>query len=332
MSLLRFTFVVIQIITIVLSQKISSRNKQNTAISQDTTYKLCHMGIEQHFKPILDEMLIERVVGTNNHEFIKTYIAEEMKNNGWTVELDEFKAMTPKGVYNMTNVVATLNPMADRYIVIACHYDSKLMDFYFVGATDSAVPCAMMIYMAESLNQRLETFKNTPLSLMMVFFDGEEAFVEWTDSDSLYGSRHLASKMENTKFLHNGRQLNQLYRIEFLMLLDLLGTKNPKFYNYFLETADLYRSLIKSETILNKTGCLNEHTQTYFRPMSAFVQIDDDHMPFYQRGIEVVHMIPNPFPNVWHKKSDNKDALHMPTILNLIKIVQVFIVSYLENQ
>lgn len=84
-----------------------------------------------------------------------------MKNNGWTVELDEFKAMTPKGVYNMTNVVATLNPMADRYIVIACHYDSKLMDFYFVGATDSAVPCAMMIYMAESLNQRLETFKNT---------------------------------------------------------------------------------------------------------------------------------------------------------------------------
>lgn len=84
-----------------------------------------------------------------------------MKNNGWAVELDEFKAMTPKGVYNMTNVVATLNPMADRYIVIACHYDSKLMDFYFVGATDSAVPCAMMIYMAESLNQRLETFKNT---------------------------------------------------------------------------------------------------------------------------------------------------------------------------
>lgn len=68
------------------------------------------------------------------------------------------------------------------------------------------------------------------------------------------------------------------------MLLDLLGTKNPKFYNYFLETADLYRSLIRSETFLNKTGCLNEHTDTYFRPMSAFVKIDDDHIPFYQRG------------------------------------------------
>lgn len=89
------------------------------------------------------------------------YIVEEMKNNGWTVELDNFKAKSPIGEFNMTNIVATLNPMADRYIVVACHYDSKLMDFYFVGATDSAVPCAMMMYMAQSLNQRLEAFKTT---------------------------------------------------------------------------------------------------------------------------------------------------------------------------
>jgi len=68
------------------------------------------------------------------------------------------------------------------------------------------------------------------------------------------------------------------------MLLDLLGTKNPKFYNYFLETVDLYRSLITAETALNKTNCLKEHTVAYFLPMSAFVKIDDDHIPFYQRG------------------------------------------------
>lgn len=84
-----------------------------------------------------------------------------MKHNGWTVELDEFKASTPKGIFNMTNVVATLNPSADRYLVVACHYDSKLMRYTFVGATDSAVPCAMMLYMAASLNQRLEAFRNS---------------------------------------------------------------------------------------------------------------------------------------------------------------------------
>lgn len=53
---------------------------------------------------------------------------------------------------------------------------------------------------------------------MMVFFDGEEALVEWSESDSLYGSRHLAKKMENTKFVHEGREINQLYRIVSYLL------------------------------------------------------------------------------------------------------------------
>lgn len=36
------------------------------------------------------------------------------------------------------------------------------------------------------------------MSLQLVFFDGEEAFEEWTDTDSLYGSRHLAERMADT--------------------------------------------------------------------------------------------------------------------------------------
>lgn len=68
------------------------------------------------------------------------------------------------------------------------------------------------------------------------------------------------------------------------MLLDLLGTKDPKFYNYFLETTDLYRSLITAETILNKTNCFKEYTSAYFKPNTAFVKIDDDHVPFLQKG------------------------------------------------
>ncbi|XP_050542531.1 glutaminyl-peptide cyclotransferase-like isoform X2 [Daktulosphaira vitifoliae] len=279
-----YSFFLLLTIIFTTSQIISSRSKQGAIISQDTIYKLCHMGIAQDFKPILDELLIERVVGTSNHEFVKMFISEEMKSLGWSVELDSFKAKTPIGIRNMTNIIATLNPTADRYIVVACHYDSKKMDFYFVGATDSAVPCAMMMYMAKTLQQRLEVYKTNPLSLMMMFFDGEEAFVEWSEVDSLYGSRHLASKMENIKFLHNGRQINQLQRIEFLMLLDLLGTKNPAFYNYFLETTDLYRSMVTAEKVLNKTNCLAEYNKEYFIPKTVNTRIEDDHMPFYEKG------------------------------------------------
>lgn len=54
---------------------------------------------------------------------------------------------------------------------------------------------------------------------MMIFFDGEEALVEWTEFDSLYGSRHLASRMESTRFMHKGHQLNQLDRIVSKLLV-----------------------------------------------------------------------------------------------------------------
>lgn len=49
------------------------------------------------------------------------------------------------------------------------------------------------------------------LGLMLIFFDGEEAFQEWTDSDSIYGSRHLASKWENTQY-KNEREIDRIVR------------------------------------------------------------------------------------------------------------------------
>ena len=37
------------------------------------------------------------------------------------------------------------------------------------------------------------------VSLQFIFFDGEEAFKDWTDTDSLYGARHLASQLDNAR-------------------------------------------------------------------------------------------------------------------------------------
>lgn len=34
------------------------------------------------------------------------------------------------------------------------------------------------------------------LTLQLLFLDGEEAFKDWTATDSIYGARHLASKWE----------------------------------------------------------------------------------------------------------------------------------------
>ena len=75
------------------------------------------------------------------------------------------------------------------------------MNVQFVGATDSAVPCAIMLDLAEALNALLDERKKrleageeededvSETTLQLVFFDGEEAFKDWTSTDSVYGAR-----------------------------------------------------------------------------------------------------------------------------------------------
>ena len=67
--------------------------------------------------------------------------------------LDEFDSPTPLGIKRFTNIIATVNPNAKRRLILAAHYDSKLYESegdtrFFLGATDSAMPCAMLIEIA----------------------------------------------------------------------------------------------------------------------------------------------------------------------------------------
>lgn len=94
----------------------------------------------------------------------------------WNIEFDTFDAITPvkeknyvaflskvcfeiqDGQVEFTNIVATLDPTATRRLVLACHYDSKKIPG-FIGATDSAVPCAILLDVAISLQQQLNELK-----------------------------------------------------------------------------------------------------------------------------------------------------------------------------
>lgn len=80
-----------------------------------------------------------------------------MQNLGWDVEVDEFTSNTPIGKLKFGNVVARLNPRATRFLTLACHYDSKYTrEGSFIGATDSAVPCAMMLHLAATMDSDLK--------------------------------------------------------------------------------------------------------------------------------------------------------------------------------
>ena len=71
---------------------------------------------------------------------------------------------SPIGVRNFTNIIATLYPGADRTLALAAHYDSKLFPpkngKYFLAATDSAVPCAMLLDFARVLSEKAKSNPN----------------------------------------------------------------------------------------------------------------------------------------------------------------------------
>lgn len=83
---------------------------------------------------------------------------------GWVVEEDTFQGYTPYGYRTFSNIISTLNPSAKRHLVLACHHDSKYFGpqwdgRVFVGATDSAVPCAMLLELARALDSQLQSIK-----------------------------------------------------------------------------------------------------------------------------------------------------------------------------
>ncbi|GJQ85412.1 hypothetical protein Trydic_g23843 [Trypoxylus dichotomus] len=277
---------------------------------------------------LLDNICIPRVVGTDGHNRVHNYIVNQLKGLGWHIEVDKFHDRTPIfGDLEFRNIIATPNPNADRYLTLSCHYDSKYFrEFDFEGATDSAVPCAMLLNLATVMRNELAEQRDD-VDLKFIFFDGEEAFEHWGPRDSIYGARHLAAKYENE--FKPGLGASNLERIDMLVLLDLLGTPNPRFFSYFRNTDKWYLKFFDAERRLKKRGLL-AGTSSYFQDRQGYAGVEDDHIPFLQRGVPILHIIPVHFPTVWHTAKDNRKAIDITTTENLNKILRVFTAEYLH--
>ncbi|TFK42382.1 hypothetical protein BDQ12DRAFT_676112 [Crucibulum laeve] len=315
----------------------------------------------------LSKILIPRAPDTDNNTLVRNYIVSTLKALDWHIEEDEFMDDTPVGKKRFTNVIATKDPEASRRVVLSAHFDSKYFSTYpqnqFVGATDSAAPCAMMLDLAETLNPMLNARKTrledgleddddiADTTLQLVFFDGEEAFHDWTDTDSIYGARHLAEKWSTTYIVPHskrrlmGMQATEISTIEHLILLDLLGAPQPLIRSYYLDTAWLFDAMASIEHRLGESGAFVYQGQdnmaagkwtSYFHPRTGtgynYGYIGDDHVPFMHKGVSILHIIAEPFPHVWHTLKDDASALDLPTMRRWNIILRVFMSEYLHLQ
>ncbi|XP_030330998.1 glutaminyl-peptide cyclotransferase-like protein [Strigops habroptila] len=279
----------------------------------------------------LRPFLRERVPGGPGSRAVRQHIAGCLEALAWHVELDAFAAPTPRGSVTFTNVVATAAPGAARRLALACHYDTKVLPAPgFVGATDSAAPCAIILELAAALRGPLRRAKEAgaEATLQLLFLDGEEAFEEWSDTDSLYGARHLAARMAATRH----RAGTHLSAMSLLVLLDLLGARDPAIHSHFPSTHHWFLRLVHIEQRLRRLRLLHAAPPDppFFRLSPAPGPVEDDHVPFLQRGVPVLHLIPLPFPPAWHTPEDTERNLHPPTMEDLTRILLVFVTEFLQ--
>ncbi|ORY86186.1 hypothetical protein BCR37DRAFT_390986 [Protomyces lactucae-debilis] len=321
---------------------------------------------------LLKPLLRPRVSGTEGAsealEFLKSFLTHNLTN--WKVEEDRFVDKTPLGDVEFVNLIATLDPPGSTpenvgHLVLAAHYDSKRLPAGFIGAIDSAAPCAMLLYIAQMLSENAPNFWESHTydgskvvsdwertagrdahqkGVQLIFFDGEEAVHDWTDTDSIYGARHLAKEWE-TEHLRpqpTSSRHTKLQTIDLFVLLDLLGAKDTTIPSYFPTTHWAIKHLARIEHELRSSQSQSQFPGAFAKQSAdpifdarrqmfgAAGTIGDDHMPFWKKGVEILHIIPVPFPHVWHTMEDNGDNLDQDSVRDLATIFSIFTAEWME--
>jgi Zn-dependent M28 family amino/carboxypeptidase len=211
----------------------------------------------------------------------RAYILAELKKLGIETREQSFVARTPLGEIAMTNVIGTIRGRRSERFALATHYDTKLFrDIRFVGASDAASSTAAVLELARILALRQNEF-----TIEFLFFDGEEAVIEWNrDDDNTYGSRH---------YVQTARQDGSIRGLLALALLDMIGDRDLIIRRDANSTPWLVDAVWAAAARLG-------HGSTFSNELTS---IDDDHIPFLRAGIPAVDVIDLDYP-AWHTAED----------------------------
>ena len=119
---------------------------------------------------------------------LRTLIKQQLAMRGCEIVSDRFTAQTPDGPVPMENIIAKFpgNPAAPSPSPgITTH--KKMANF--VGANDGGSSTGFLLELAAALQGR-----PAPTTSIWSFSTAKKRFTNGRDTDSVYGSRHLAEK------------------------------------------------------------------------------------------------------------------------------------------
>jgi Zn-dependent M28 family amino/carboxypeptidase len=228
------------------------------------------------------------------HLKAETFLRDHFKHD--QLEEDTFTANTPIGPVAMRNFIVRFPGKKDGVIVLATHYETNywLKNINFVGANDGGATTGLLMAIGDQLRaQTAGSKKLDGYSVWLVFDDGEEAIQAWSDSDSTYGTRHLAAKW--------GRD-GTLGKIKAFILADMIGDKDLDIQHESQSTGWLVDIVAKAA---KKFGY-----ERYF--FKTTMPVEDDHLPFVRRGVPSVDVIDlnyGPNNSYHHTDKDTMDKI-----------------------
>jgi len=228
-----------------------------------------------------------RPPGSDALEKSRNYIDNQLRLAGWQVTRQAFTDNTPRGKVRFVNLIARFSTQAKNApsFLLCSHYDTKTFDtIRFVGANDSGSSTGLLLELARVLGQH----PNLAVKTELVFFDGEEAYEKFSQTDGLYGSRYFA------------RQLGRAGPKQFRggLLFDMVGDRSLDVTLPTDSPAEIARDIFASAEALK--------LRSYFTYLDR--ELIDDHTPLNAIGVPTLDVIDFDFA-WWHTAGDTMDKL-----------------------
>jgi Zn-dependent M28 family amino/carboxypeptidase len=210
----------------------------------------------------------------------------QLQTSGWQVTRQAFMYDTPRGKVQFVNLIARFRPKGITPSFLLCsHYDTKTFDtFRFVGANDGGSSTGLLIELARVLGQH----PSLAAKVELVFFDGEEAYERFSESDGLYGSRYFAKELQG----------NDAKQFRGGILFDMVGQRSLKITLPSDSPPEMARDIFTAAEALK--------SRSYFTYLDR--EMIDDHTPLNAVGIPTIDLIDFEFA-WWHTAQDTIDKL-----------------------
>jgi glutaminyl-peptide cyclotransferase len=247
-----------------------------------------------------------RPPGSDTIEKSRDYIENQLRLSGWQVTRQTFTDDTPRGKVHFVNLIARFPGQGNAApsFLLCSHYDTKTFDtIRFVGANDGGSSTGLLLELGRVLGRH----GNLAARIELVFFDGEEAYDQYSENDGLYGSRYFARQLQasGAKQFRGG------------ILFDMVGQRSLKITLPMDSPAEMARDIFASAEALK--------LRSYFTYLDR--EMIDDHTPLNALGVPTIDLIDFSFA-WWHTADDTIDKLSAQSLQSVGSVAAYYVSEF----